>query len=159
MHHGNCCCSRTLPSVTEVIGLSPPEGAATHAVVIGIGAVVANQQGELERPGTAKVRRKELPRKNAVLVFGATGRTGRLIVQSLVAAGRTVIAACRSPKTAVKVWTELGLQEGEQQEGGGLLFTETGVDVTQPRSLKKAVFAGATQVCNQYSLQVGTYIG
>jgi hypothetical protein len=108
-------------------------------------AVSGTQGGNLDMPGTAKVKRKELPRKNAVVVLGATGKTGRLIVQALLAAGRTVIAACRSPKTAAGVWKELGLQEGEQPDGRGVLFTETGVDITNPRTLNKSVFAGATQ--------------
>jgi NADPH:quinone reductase-like Zn-dependent oxidoreductase len=117
----------------------------SNAVAAVIG-VVKSQGDNLEMPGTAKVKRKALPRKNAVVVFGATGRTGRYIVQTLLAEGRTVIAACRSASTAARVWKELGLQEGEQPDGRGLLFTEAGVDITNPRTLNKSVFAGATQV-------------
>lgn len=125
--------------------------AQCHAVLLAIGAAaVANKGDGSESDGTAQVKRKQLPRKNAVLVFGATGRTGRLIVQALLAAGRTVIAACRSSSAASKAWGEIGVQEGEQPSGGGVLFTETGVDITKAKTLSKAVFAGATQVCPRW---------
>ena len=119
---------------------------ARCAALLAIGAALANRGDGGESDGTAQVKRAQLPRKNAVLVFGATGKTGRLIVQALLAAGRTVIAACRSSSAASEAWKEIGVQEGEQSSGSGVLFTETGVDITQADTLSKAVFAGATQV-------------
>lgn len=117
------------------------------AAVLGIAAVVSQQQPGGTEAGTSKVKRANVPRKNAVLVFGATGRTGQLIVKTLLDSGRTVIAACRSPKTASKAWKALGVAEGEQARGGGILFTESGVDITDPKTLKPGIFAGATQAC------------
>jgi uncharacterized protein YbjT (DUF2867 family) len=92
------------------------------------------------------VKRAQLPRKNCVLVFGATGSTGKLVVKELLNAGRSVIAACRSNQSARAAWKELGVQPEQQTPGGGVLFAETGVDVTKPNTLKKELFAGATQV-------------
>ena len=129
----------------------PPRGllqtCLMRAALVGIGAAVSKKDGGATADvGTSKVKRAQVPRKNAVLVFGATGRTGQLIVKTLLASGRTVIAACRTAKAAREAWAALGVIEGEQENGKGILFTETGVDITQPRSLKPSVFAGATQV-------------
>lgn len=109
-------------------------------------ALFMNQNADMDDGGTSQVKRQQLSRKNAVLVFGATGRTGKLIVKALLQAGRTVIAACRSSQAASKAWGELGVKDGKQDGSGGILFTETGVDITNPKTLKKQVFAGATQV-------------
>jgi NmrA-like family len=123
-------------------------GETVRAALIAIAgaAVAANRSsGDDDVGGTALTKRPQLPRKNAVLVFGATGRTGKLVVKALLDAGRCVIAASRSSQAAAKAWKELGVQNGEQKSGGGILFTETGVDITKASTLKKEIFAGATQ--------------
>ena len=118
-----------------------------HAAVLAVGAAIYQSQANGDDDaGTSQVKRQQLSRKNAVLVFGATGRTGKLIVKALLDAGRTVIAASRSSQAANKAWNELGVKEGKQEQSGGTLFTETGVDITNTKTLKKEVFAGATQV-------------
>ncbi|KIZ06137.1 hypothetical protein MNEG_1822 [Monoraphidium neglectum] len=89
-----------------------------------------------------------LPRENAVLVLGATGRAGRLIVQELLRSGRTVVAAVRTADKASEVFSALELQEGRQAEGkgDGILFVQAGVDVTDESTLTPDLFAGVTQV-------------
>lgn len=100
-----------------------------------------------------------LPRENAVLVFGGTGKLGRRIVEKLVRSGRTVVVAARSADKATEVFTEAGLQEGYQQAAdgsdssssssggsGGILIVEAGVDVTNPETLTPQLFEGVTQV-------------
>lgn len=87
------CTSRAPPSAaapTSQGALSfeaaPPEallagGAITLLALAGIGYAVAQQAGPSDRPAAA--REPEIPREDAVLVFGATGRTGRTIVNSV----------------------------------------------------------------------------
>lgn len=87
-----------------------------------------------------------LPRENAVLVFGATGRMGRRIVEALLRSGRTVVAAARSGDKAATVFEESGIMEGRQPQGSGILFVESGVDVTNPETLGAGLFAGVSQV-------------
>lgn len=91
--------------------------------------------------GEAKV----LTRENCVLVFGASGRTGKACVKSLLDSGRSVVAACRST-------ADLGIEAGEQ-ENGAILWVETGVDVTRANSIKTSIFNGVTQVCSRPSAQ------
>lgn len=100
---------------------------------------------DAEAGGTAKVTRPPPPRKNAVIVFGSTGKAGKQVVKALLDAGRTVVAATRSTKPVSEVWAEIGLREGEQESGGGILFVEPGVDITDPGTLKKELFKGVTQ--------------
>lgn len=66
----------------------------------------------------------------------------------LVRAGRTVVVAARSADKAGEVITESGLQEGYQNEDqtGGILIVEAGVDVTNPDTLGQQLFEGVTQV-------------
>lgn len=85
------------------------------------------------------------PRKNAVIVFGSTGKAGKQVVKALLAAGRTVIAATRAAKPDPEAWAELGVREGAQESGGGILFIESGVDITDAATLKKDLFRGVTQ--------------
>ena len=91
--------------------------------------------------GEAKV----LTRENCVLVFGASGRTGKACVKSLLDSGRSVVAACRST-------ADLGIEAGEQ-ENGAILWLEGGVDVTKANSIKTSIFNGVTQVCHWPSAQ------
>lgn len=112
--------------------------------VVAIGAF-ANKTSDSGASSTSKVTRTPPPRKNAVIVFGATGRAGKEVVKALLAAGRTVVAASRAAKPNAKEWAELGLEEGQQEDGGGILFFENGVDVTDAATLKKDIFKGVTQ--------------
>lgn len=68
----------------------------------------------------------------------------------LVTSGRTVIAAARSSDKAAEVFAAEGLLEGYQrpeQRAGGVLFTASGIDVTNPSTLSAGLFEGVTQVC------------
>lgn len=136
--------------------------AAPTEVLLGGGALIAattgyliweaikamGQQATAPMASAEEVTEAVLPRENAVLVFGASGRTGRSIVKELLAGGRTVIAAVRQRQRALEAFQSCGVIEGRQDslEGGGILFIEEGVDVTQPNTMTKQLFAGATQV-------------
>ena len=50
-----------------------------------------------------------IPREDAVIVFGASGRSGRQIVSKLLASGRTVVAAVRSREKALEIFAEAGV--------------------------------------------------
>lgn len=54
------------------------------------------------------------PRENAVLVFGARGRLGKLVVEKLLAAGRTVVAAVRDKDRAVSDFSAMGLEVSQR---------------------------------------------
>lgn len=113
--------------------------------VVGVGAFVASNRTDSESGGTSKVKRTPPPRKNAVIVFGSTGRAGKEVVKALLQAGRTVIAASRAAQPDTDMWAELGVCEGEQESGSGILFFESGVDVTDATTLRKELFQGVTQ--------------
>jgi len=83
--------------------------------------------------------------ENAVLVFGAKGKTGRLVVQQLLDSGRTVVAAVRSAEMATKVFSELGLKGGPQPSGGALILRGA-VDVTDAATITPELFNGISQV-------------
>ena len=85
-----------------------------------------------------------IPREDAVIVFGASGRSGRQIVSKLLASGRTVVAAVRSREKALEIFAEAGVTEGRNAKG--ILFVEEGVDVTDATSLTAELFAGVTSV-------------
>lgn len=87
-----------------------------------------------------------LPRKDAVVVFGASGRTGRQIVAELLRKGRTVIAAVRDEDRTREIFSSLGCIQGRQSSGPGILFIQRGVDVTRPETLTVELFQGAQQV-------------
>eukprot|EP00775_Hariotina_reticulata_P006495 gene6495-6723_t len=111
----------------------------------------AKLQGEDSSQPAAAVEPQPapVPRENAVLVFGATGKMGRRIVEKLVRSGRTVIAAARSAEKASEVFSTAGLKEGYQQEeqpSSGILFVNSNVDVTDPSTLTAELFKGVTQV-------------
>jgi len=93
---------------------------------------------------------RPLPRENATLVLGASGRVGRRVVQRLIKGGHTVVAASTSAEATEKLLTGdgMGLQAGRQTEGDGILFFET-ADMRSVDSLSKPqLWKGVTQVIN-----------
>ncbi|PRW55975.1 nadh:ubiquinone oxidoreductase complex i intermediate-associated 30 [Chlorella sorokiniana] len=139
---------------------APPEallagGAAVLLALAGIGYAATQQQGGAQA-APAKAPEPELPREDAVLVFGATGRMGRTVVNSLLEQGRTVVAAVRSADRARDVLGKAGPTTGTvalgagarkmDAAGGGILFIESGVDITNPETLTPELFKGVTQV-------------
>lgn len=61
--------------------------------------------------------------------------------------GRTVVAGVRSSDKAATVFSEMGVRAGRQEAGTGLLFVESGLDVTVPETLKRAsLWKGVSQV-------------
>lgn len=64
----------------------------------------------------------------------------------LLESGRTVIAAVRDGKKALDALKDsYGISEGRQQSGG-ILFMESGIDVTNKATLTRDLFAGVSQV-------------
>lgn len=64
----------------------------------------------------------------------------------LLAQGRTVVAAARSAERAQEAFGKAGIKEGRQPDGRGILFVESGVDITSPGTLTPLIFAGVSQV-------------
>ena len=56
-----------------------------------------------------------------------------------------MVAAARSADRARDVMEKAGLAEG-RQPGGGILFVEPDVDITNPETLTPQLFKGVTQV-------------
>ena len=56
-----------------------------------------------------------------------------------------MVAAARSADRARTVMEKAGLAEG-RQPGGGILFLESSVDITNPETLTPELFKGVTQV-------------
>ena len=73
--------------------------------------------------------------EDAVLVLGATGRTGRLVVQRLLASGRAVVCAERRPGSCA-----------EMLDGMSGFVVRGGVDVCDTSTLGPNIFAGVSQV-------------
>ncbi|KAG1657278.1 hypothetical protein FOA52_005472 [Chlamydomonas sp. UWO 241] len=130
-------------------------GSAVAASVLGLIGWQLTQGGPRAAPAqapasgavTAAPPKELLPREGAVMVFGATGRVGRRVVARLLQAGRTVVAAVRTREKAAQVFGEAGLQEGRQQDSVGILFFDTGVDVTRPETLDSpGLWKGVSQV-------------
>jgi hypothetical protein len=57
-----------------------------------------------------------------------------------------VVAGVRASSKAETVFGQLGISEGIQQSGSGILFVLEGVDVTNPETLSAELFKGVTQV-------------
>lgn len=89
-----------------------------------------------------------IPRKDAVLVLGASGRVGRQLVLQLVQSGRTVIACVRSSEKASLLFEQLGLKQGYQspENKGGVLVVEGGLDVCAEGGLPARIWEGVSQV-------------
>ncbi|KAK9803244.1 hypothetical protein WJX73_009291 [Symbiochloris irregularis] len=94
-----------------------------------------NQQQMTEGPDSAPAAHSTSApqRKDAVLVIGATGQTGKSIVKQLATAGRWVVAAGRDSEKVKAVAAEASEFEGE-------------VDVTSPASLGEHILQGVSQV-------------
>lgn len=70
-----------------------------------------------------------------------------LTQMQLIKSGRSVIAAVRDADRAITAFEPLGIVPGRQSKPGcGILFIQSGVDVTDPSTLGREVFQGATQV-------------
>ncbi|KAL4536080.1 hypothetical protein Ndes2437B_g05513 [Nannochloris sp. 'desiccata'] len=111
-------------------------------------AIKASKQLPAEAPQIVTPKAAPLPRENAVLVFGASGRTGRQVVAELLKAGRTVVAAVRDENRAAEAFAPLGISPGRQQSPSeGVLFLQTGIDVTDDSTLATPdLFKGVTQI-------------
>jgi hypothetical protein len=65
----------------------------------------------------------------------------------LLKAGRTVVAAVRDEYRAAEAFAPLKISPGRQDTGSGILFLETGIDVTNDSTLATPdLFKGVTQV-------------
>jgi len=86
------------------------------------------------------------PAQDAVMVFGASGKTGREVVATLLRSGRDVVAAVRDASkldaALAELQGEVALTETEKER----LFVRAGVDVTDPATLSPDLFAGVQQV-------------
>ncbi|KAK9820647.1 hypothetical protein WJX81_005527 [Elliptochloris bilobata] len=136
-------------------------GAAGAALAAGVALLVWQQSrnAAADTPAVTEPMHAagfSLPRQNAVLVFGASGKLGRQVVQQLVRSGRTVVAAVRDADRARAAFAELGLQEGAAgQPEQGALIIEGGVDITEAPTLGTALWRGVTQT----AIAVGPVFG
>ena len=74
--------------------------------------------GRPERPSPLPIRwtpRREITDNKAMelVVFGATGRTGRRVVELACSRGHSVVALVRSRATVPSEWTSVTLVEGD----------------------------------------------
>lgn len=96
--------------------------------------------------------------RNAVAVFGASGKTGRAAVAALLAAGRDVVAAVRDEARAVEALASVGVEKAGTQPNGATLAIVPGIDVTSPATLdpsNAALWAGVSQAV----LALGPVVG
>ena len=141
--------------------------AAPLEVLIGGGAFVLSTAGYLvyeamkasgiqglptgASPTSAATPPPPLPRENAVVVFGASGRTGRQVVAELLKSGRTVVAAVRDEARALEAFKAVGITAAGRQppsiNSTAILFIQPNIDVTSPDTLMSdTLFTGASQV-------------
>jgi len=81
-----------------------------------------------------------------LLVLGATGRTGRLVVEQALAAGHTVTALVRSPEKLTTVNSNLRVVAGEATDKSALSQALVGADaVISTLGGKGSVIADSTQ--------------
>ncbi|KAL3135711.1 hypothetical protein ABBQ38_006182 [Trebouxia sp. C0009 RCD-2024] len=135
--------------LTHVVQSSPlVTGTVAAAVVGGLIALFwtasqAPSMAEGSQPGTETqaAQAAPQPRRNAVLVFGATGRLGTEIVSQLIGAGRDVVATSH---TADKLEKRL---DSKSMKGEGRLHLESGVDITDRSAVMQAeLWKGVSQV-------------
>jgi hypothetical protein len=182
-----------------------PALAAGAAVVLGVGGYAVWAALQQQQPaGSAEVAAEPaepaIPREDAVLVFGSSGRMGRALtakvslclegLQStpprpaglvcncqtvslggpllpllltatplaspqLVKEGRTVVAAARNADRARGFFEKMGVTEGVQANGRGILFIDSGVDITKPETLTPELFKGVTQIISSVGAVFG----
>lgn len=77
------------------------------------------------------------------LVFGATGKAGREVVESLLGQGFDVVAAVRNSTKASEVFAS---RMGWPSKGNGVLDVRSGVDVTDSSTLTPALFEDVKHV-------------
>ncbi|GMH41098.1 hypothetical protein BSKO_09008 [Bryopsis sp. KO-2023] len=87
-----------------------------------------------------------IARKNATLVFGASGRVGRLVVKELVDSEGVVVAAARSAEKTLAALAEVGVSDGVQGKSKGALIVQEGVDLVDENALTEDLFAGVERV-------------
>lgn len=90
--------------------------------------------------------------ENAVLVFGASGKTGREVVAQLLQSGRNVVAAVRDANRLEEALAT-GLQAGPvdeptMEQWKTHLVVRSGVDITNADTLTSGLFQGVSQVVN-----------
>lgn len=88
------------------------------------------------------------PPEGAVLVFGASGKTGRVLVGELLSSGRTVVAALRDEsKSSTLKEASAGAEDR--------LFTRAGIDITDSSTLTPDLLEGVVQI----AIAVGPIFG
>lgn len=80
--------------------------------------------------------------KNAVLVFGSTGRTGQLIVQQLEQQGREVVVLGKDSKKLLSLYPD----SAADHKDTNIFVTDKLVDVSDSSSLTSNIFEGVEQV-------------
>ena len=153
-HHSNCRRKKLN------LDLDPPPFSPLKKklkVLVGLGAVVAaalagesnsSPASSSSSSSSATAPAPPPPRRDAVAVFGASGKVGRQIVKSLLSSSsrRTVVAAVRSAERARQVLSELGIDVDAAVQSGSLSIVG-GVDVTNPATLSpnRELWEGVSQ--------------
>mmetsp|Transcript_15982 Transcript_15982/g.26913 ORF Transcript_15982/g.26913 Transcript_15982/m.26913 type:complete len:680 (+) Transcript_15982:106-2145(+) len=85
-------------------------------------------------------RKDDLPTKpeNAVLVFGATGKTGKQIVKKLLEENKQIVIPARNETKVMEVFGDLIENEN--------IFVDPTIDLTDPYSVTSELFDGVDQI-------------
>ncbi|KAA6425478.1 MAG: hypothetical protein FRX49_04376 [Trebouxia sp. A1-2] len=136
--------------IVNTIQSSPVFSGAVATTVVGAlaaalwGLSQASTMAEGSQPGleVQSVQSSQpTSRKDAVLVFGASGRLGKQVVAELVGAGRHVVATSHKADKLEQAFA------GETAEGPGHLYFENCVDITDSAALmSKELWQGISQV-------------
>lgn len=134
----------------DTIQSSPVLSGAVATTVVGAFAAAlwglsqASSMAEGSQPGleVQSVQSSQAPsRKDAVLVFGASGRLGKQVVAELVEAGRHVVATSHKADKLEQAFA------GKTAKGPGHLYFENSVDITDSAALmSKELWQGISQV-------------
>lgn len=73
----------------------------------------------------------------------------------LLKQGRTVVAAVRDAERASAAFGKMGITEGVQEGGSGILFIDAGVNITDADTLTPELFKGVTQVVSSVGAVFG----